>query len=108
GERRQEVSWDVESQARSRPSARHAAHLATRARNPWAVEPDVDRVAHGLPNRVDRVVALGNTVVPEITEAIGRAILKAERQLYVSPRTQSGHERTQGGYDAASSEGEKK
>lgn len=30
----------------------------------WAVEPDVDRVVHGLPNRVDRIRGLGNAVVP--------------------------------------------
>jgi DNA (cytosine-5)-methyltransferase 1 len=31
----------------------------------WAVEPDVGRVAHGVPNRVDRLRALGNAVVPQ-------------------------------------------
>jgi DNA (cytosine-5)-methyltransferase 1 len=30
----------------------------------WAVEPDVGRVAHGIPSRVDRIKALGNSVVP--------------------------------------------
>jgi DNA (cytosine-5)-methyltransferase 1 len=43
----------------------------------WAPEPDVGRVAHGVPNRVDRLKALGNSVVPQITEIIGRAIMKA-------------------------------
>ena len=40
----------------------------------WAVEPDVGRVAHGVPNRVDRLKGLGNAVVPQIPEMIGRAI----------------------------------
>lgn len=31
----------------------------------WSVEPDVGRVANGVPNRVDRLRALGNAVVPE-------------------------------------------
>jgi len=31
----------------------------------WATEPDVGRVAHGIPNRVDRLRALGNAVVPQ-------------------------------------------
>ena len=44
----------------------------------WDVEPDVGRVAHGVPSRVDRIRALGNAVVPQIAEVIGRAILKAE------------------------------
>jgi DNA (cytosine-5)-methyltransferase 1 len=30
----------------------------------WAVEPDVGRVAHGVPARVDRIRGLGNAVVP--------------------------------------------
>jgi DNA (cytosine-5)-methyltransferase 1 len=43
----------------------------------WAVEPAVGRVAHGVPARVDRLRALGNAVVPQIPEMIGRAILEA-------------------------------
>jgi DNA (cytosine-5)-methyltransferase 1 len=31
----------------------------------WSVEPDVGRVAHGVPNRVDKLKCLGNAVVPE-------------------------------------------
>jgi len=41
----------------------------------WAVEPDVGRVAHGVSGRVDRLKQLGNAVVPQIPELIGRAIL---------------------------------
>ena len=44
----------------------------------WSVEPDIGRVAVGVPNRVDRLRALGNAVVPQIPELIGRAILRAE------------------------------
>jgi DNA (cytosine-5)-methyltransferase 1 len=44
----------------------------------WASEPRVVRVAHGVPSRVDRLRALGNAVVPQIPEIIGRAILAAE------------------------------
>jgi DNA (cytosine-5)-methyltransferase 1 len=43
----------------------------------WSVEPDVGRVAHGVPSRVDRLRCLGNAVVPQIVEVIGRAIVKA-------------------------------
>lgn len=41
----------------------------------WAIEPNVGRVAHGIPKRVDRLRCLGNAVVPQIPELIGRAIL---------------------------------
>ena len=41
----------------------------------WAVEPDVGRVANGVPDRAHRLKALGNAVVPQIPELIGNAIL---------------------------------
>jgi DNA (cytosine-5)-methyltransferase 1 len=41
----------------------------------WRPEPDVGRVANGVPSRVDRLKGLGNAVVPQIPELIGRAIL---------------------------------
>jgi hypothetical protein len=34
----------------------------------WAAEPGVGRVAHGVPNRVDRIKGLGNAIVPQIAE----------------------------------------
>lgn len=42
----------------------------------WATEPDVGRVAHGVPQRVDRLKCLGNSVVPQIPYLIGRSILE--------------------------------
>lgn len=44
----------------------------------WTTEPDVDRVAHGVSRRVDRLKALGNAVVPQVVEVIGSAILMAD------------------------------
>jgi len=44
----------------------------------WNAEPAVGRVAYGVPNGVDRIAALGNAVVPQIPELIGRAILEAK------------------------------
>jgi DNA (cytosine-5)-methyltransferase 1 len=46
--------------------------------NWWSVEPDVGRVAHGVPNRVDRLKSLGNAVVPQIPYIIGKAIMEIE------------------------------
>ena len=45
----------------------------------WATEPDICRVAHGIPRRVDRLRCLGNAIVPQIATQIGNAILKAEK-----------------------------
>jgi len=40
----------------------------------WAVEPNMGRVAHGIPARVDRLRGLGNAVVPQIPEMSARRI----------------------------------
>jgi DNA (cytosine-5)-methyltransferase 1 len=42
----------------------------------WAVEPDVDRVAHGVPHRVERLRALGNAVVPQVAQWLGERIME--------------------------------
>ena len=44
----------------------------------WEVEPNVGRVADGLPGRVHRLKGLGNSIVPQIAEEIGKAILKVD------------------------------
>jgi DNA (cytosine-5)-methyltransferase 1 len=43
----------------------------------WSSEPNVGRVAHGVPHRVDRLKGLGNAVVPQIPELIGNAYLES-------------------------------
>lgn len=44
----------------------------------WSIEPDVGRVAYGVPGRVDRCRGLGNAVVPQLGEYAGRLIVAAE------------------------------
>jgi DNA (cytosine-5)-methyltransferase 1 len=44
----------------------------------WQVEPDVGRVVNGVSHRVDRLRGLGNAVVPQVAEYIGRLIMAAE------------------------------
>jgi len=43
----------------------------------WDVEPDVGRVAYGVSGRVHRLKGLGNAIVPQIAEEIGKAIINA-------------------------------
>jgi len=45
----------------------------------WKTEPQLGRVADGIPNRLDRLKQLGNSLVPQIPEMIGYAILQQER-----------------------------
>jgi DNA (cytosine-5)-methyltransferase 1 len=44
----------------------------------WEFEPNVGRVANGIPNRVDRLKGLGNSLVPAIPFIIGQSILREE------------------------------
>ena len=47
----------------------------------WATEPDVGRVAYGVPNRVDRLRGLGNALVPQIAQWIGERIVSYEAEV---------------------------
>lgn len=42
----------------------------------WEAEPDVGRVAHGIPARVDRLKCLGNAVVPQQAYPIFKALME--------------------------------
>jgi DNA (cytosine-5)-methyltransferase 1 len=50
----------------------------TGASSHWICEPDVGRLADGIPNRVDRLRGLGNAIVPQIAEWIAYRINAAE------------------------------
>jgi len=55
--------------------------LAHVGQTDWEIsgwEDGLARVANGIPSRVDRLKGLGNAVVPQIPELIGRAILEEE------------------------------
>ena len=49
--------------------------LAPEAGSQWEAEPNVGRVADGISSRLDRLRGLGNAVVPQVVEVIGRAIV---------------------------------
>ena len=47
----------------------------------WEVEPDIPRVTTGEKNRTKKLKALGNSVVPQIPEILGRLIMEVEREI---------------------------
>ena len=48
----------------------------------WMVEPEgIPRIAKGIENRAQRLMALGNAVVPQVVWEIGKAIMAAEAKL---------------------------
>ena len=46
----------------------------------WSTEPNVGRVAHGIPNRMDRLKSLGNAIVPQVVVPIMQAIKEIEEK----------------------------
>lgn len=71
-ERRQGLSLGYDSLRQLEREASEAFRV------PELPQPAICGVDDGVPNRVDRLRSLGNAVVPQIPELIGRAILAAE------------------------------
>ena len=46
----------------------------------WLPEPNVGRVAHGVPSRVDRLKGLGNAVVPQVAFWLGTRLIAHDAQ----------------------------
>jgi DNA (cytosine-5)-methyltransferase 1 len=72
---------DTDSAQRERGSLSsriYEEHALARSIGWWEIEPDVGRVAHGVPAWSHRLKALGNAVVPQIPELLGRAVLEWE------------------------------
>ena len=63
---------------RSDNTRREASNVS---RQWWATEPDVGRVADGVPSRVDRLRGLGNAVVPQVAELIGRMVIQYDTNI---------------------------
>lgn len=60
------------------PRSESLGVFAARGAEQWGTEPLLDRVVHGVPERVDRIRGLGNAVVPQIAQWIGERILAAQ------------------------------
>ena len=67
------------SEGRRLSSGTYAQYANTISAGWWETEPAVGRVANGLPGQSHRLKQLGNAVVPQIPELIGRAIMEYER-----------------------------
>lgn len=62
--------WDTQRQ-----DAENAGELRRSPKHGyWNIEPNVGRVANGIPNRVDRLKGLGNAIVPQVAYEIMRRI----------------------------------
>ena len=73
-----QCSHVADAQCDGRHEAEYAINRegATAQPRGWAVEPDVGRVAHGIPHRVAQLRALGNAVVPQCAQWIGEQIMR--------------------------------
>jgi DNA (cytosine-5)-methyltransferase 1 len=49
----------------------------------WEVEPAVGRMADGVPGRVDRLRSLGNAVVPQVAEWLGKKIIELDAKAKI-------------------------
>jgi DNA (cytosine-5)-methyltransferase 1 len=68
-----------EKSSDKQPSGLHRSNgTDTRGEAVWEPEPNVGRVAHGIPKRVDRLKGLGNAIVPQVAYEILRAITLPE------------------------------
>jgi hypothetical protein len=65
--------WAVEPDV-----GRVADGIPTGLHGHWDIEPDIPRVTTGVKGRIDRLKQLGNAVVPQVVEQIGRAIMQIE------------------------------
>jgi DNA (cytosine-5)-methyltransferase 1 len=79
---RESEAWSKEQRNDWRWNATsRCAIAARRASEWWSTEPDVVRVVHGLSNRLDRIRCLGDSVVPQVAEVVGRRLMAIHASL---------------------------
>ena len=72
---RSSIRGKDEDETRKEITNQHQRSSSTSWRS-WEFEPDVGRVANGVPGRAHRLRGLGNAIIPKIAEEIGRSIWK--------------------------------
>jgi DNA-binding XRE family transcriptional regulator len=65
--------------AKERSRSRASERTCAAGGSWWATEPELGRVANGIPNRTHRLKGLGNAIVPQIAQIIGQAINQIEQ-----------------------------
>jgi DNA (cytosine-5)-methyltransferase 1 len=63
----------------SRKNSNQFFERRSKTNSVWPAEPNVGRVAHGVPGRVDRLKGLGNAIVPQVAYEIFRSIVLIEK-----------------------------
>jgi len=56
-----------------------------RGKRQWVPEPNVDRVADGVPDRVDRLRGLGNAVVPQVAQFVAECVREHAERTHSVP-----------------------
>ena len=72
----------VEAQQLSAERRSTSSQWQDRYHKNWATEPNVGRVADGVPARVDRLRGLGNAIVPQIAQHIARTLKPQLEAVY--------------------------
>jgi len=73
-----ECHYNRGSRPRQIPEPRDCSEEEGPVSSWWATEPELGRVAYGIPNRVDRLKCLGNAIVPQVAYEIIRVIKEIE------------------------------
>jgi len=74
------IQTEEGQQPGSRRNPRSESASCSLPRKRWLTEPDVGRVAHGIPSRVDRLRGLGNAIVPQVAYEIIKAMIEADEK----------------------------
>jgi len=83
--------WRTQRNGTITPTRSQQDQRGPRRRHRWATEPDVGRVAYGVPHGLDRRRALGNAVVPDVAELIGRLVTDHHTAAAPAIITHGGH-----------------